>query len=528
MNSTNRRMKWGVDPMPHQQKALNEYGGREYYALLGEMGTGKTWIAIADLCSMFADGKVNRACIAVPSGMQRTWEHAIKEICPAGIDTFVMVYHRTWNAYHRNAYLNRLCESDPSELHVMIINHESFSCRTGLDKLGQFFDPELSNTTALIVDEADAFKAQAKKPGSHKCKIGNRSYHLTKHFGPLAGYRRILTGTPIADRPFDLYTPFSFLSPEIINIPSYIAFQKSITYPTRNKGLMTAIARKTGGNSPYIPDRDECDNIRYRDLDKLMARIAPHSHRVSKSECLDLPPKMRKRVYYTISPQTRRHYNEIADELSFAHSGELFVMNNLTVIQKLSQVVGGFIYTPTGESVIIHKNPEKLRTCMAAVQSAMVSGENVIIWCRYQRENVMLEEALETELGLKNYGNQLVNRVFTLDGPTPPDKRHGIVSMFNNCSSSVLITNPATCGVGMNLQGASVNIYYNNTWSLRDRAQSEDRTHRMGQKRPVTIIDLVGEDTIDEKILQIVAEKRRVSEQCLTEMGKAKRIRAAL
>jgi SNF2 family DNA or RNA helicase len=76
----------------------------------------------------------------------------------------------------------------------------------------------------------------------------------------------------------------------------------------------------------------------------------------------------------------------------------------------------------------------------------------------------------------------------------------------------IFVSIPAAGGMGMNLQRASYAIYYCNDYSLQNRLQSEDRVHRMGQKRNVTIIDLCCKSTIDYKVLDVLVAKKDIAD----------------
>ena len=80
---------------------------------------------------------------------------------------------------------------------------------------------------------------------------------------------------------------------------------------------------------------------------------------------------------------------------------------------------------------------------------------------------------------------------------------------------------PLTGGMGITLTAANTVIYYNNSYDLATRLQSEDRAHRIGQNNKVTYIDLVSPGTIDEKILKALREKINLAGQVLGEEARA-------
>ena len=77
--------------------------------------------------------------------------------------------------------------------------------------------------------------------------------------------------------------------------------------------------------------------------------------------------------------------------------------------------------------------------------------------------------------------------------------------------------NPQTGGYGITLTAASTVIYYSNGYDLEKRLQSEDRAHRIGQKKSVTYIDLIAERTVDEKIVKALRKKIDIASQIMGE-----------
>ena len=96
-----------------------------------------------------------------------------------------------------------------------------------------------------------------------------------------------------------------------------------------------------------------------------------------------------------------------------------------------------------------------------------------------------------------------------LDGGTRDRQKH--VDRFNNDRNIPLfLLSLKAGGTGLNLTGADTVIIYDPWWNPAAEAQAADRTHRIGQTRPVTILKLVVKDTIEEKILLLQEKKRRL------------------
>jgi SNF2 family DNA or RNA helicase len=116
----------------------------------------------------------------------------------------------------------------------------------------------------------------------------------------------------------------------------------------------------------------------------------------------------------------------------------------------------------------------------------------------------------------KEYGPQVAASYF---GDTSDDVRNDIVKNFQNPGHPLrfFVGNPATAGYGLTLTEANLVVYYSNSYDLELRLQSEDRCHRIGQKNPVTYIDLITEKTVDEKIVAALRSKIDIGAKVLNE-----------
>jgi len=163
---------------------------------------------------------------------------------------------------------------------------------------------------------------------------------------------------------------------------------------------------------------------------------------------------------------------------------------------RLQQILSGHLKTDNGD---IEEVPSKRLETVKEIL-AETSGK-VILWSRFRYDIQKLANMLTEE-----YGEGSVAAYY---GDTPDDERQEIVTKFQDPDSELrfFIGNPATAGYGLTLTEATTVIYYANDFNLETRIQSEDRCHRIGQKNPVTYIDLITENTIDERIVQALRNK---------------------
>ena len=93
--------------------------------------------------------------------------------------------------------------------------------------------------------------------------------------------------------------------------------------------------------------------------------------------------------------------------------------------------------------------------------------------------------------------------------------RADAIETFERGSASVFVGNQQAGGTGITLVAASYVIYFSNNFSLRDRLQSEDRAHRIGQIRNVTYINIVAKGTIDESVVNALTNKKDVADEII-------------
>ena len=302
--------------------------------------------------------------------------------------------------------------------------------------------------------------------------------------------RRIATGSPITNSPLDLYSQFAFLDKQILGCGSYYAFRNVFANIER-------ITTRQGQSFDKI--------ISYKNLPILSKRIEDFSFRVTKKECLDLPDKIYITRDVELTPEKKKLYKEMKN-LSFTMYEDdiMSVQVALTKILRLHQILCGSYTTDEGEVKPIPNN----RTTALEEVLEECSGK-VIIWANYLQNIEDIKKMLTEKYGEESFV------VYT--GATSSDSRVDAISLFQNANSPVrfFVGNVQTAGRGITLTAAQTVIYYSNNYSLEMRQQSEDRAHRVGQVNPVTYIDLVVRESLDEKIIRALLAKRNIANEIL-------------
>jgi len=465
-------------PYDHQASALEESWSAKYYALFMEMGTGKSKVAIDTVGRLYCDNKISAALIIAPKGVYDNW---YKKELPIhlGVEYHAVRWTPSTSKKFKKELDTILVPNEDKQLRIFVMNVEALSSKRGAQAAYTFLMKNPGNI--MIVDESTTIK--------------NRQAQRTKNIvklGEYADYRRILTGSPITRSPMDLYGQCSFLSTKALGFNSYYAFQGRYAHVQRVSMGPKAFQQITG----------------YQRLDELNAKLDKFSNRVLKKDCLDLPDKIYQRRDVEITDEQAKLYNQMK-KLALAQfdSGELATTQSvLTQIMRLQQICCGFL-APDDEP--LQELPcNRIKELMSVIEEA--SGK-IIIWCNFTYDIHKIEQELSQKFG--------DDSVASYYGETPQDERQEIVNRFQDPNSGLrfFVGQPRTGGYGITLTEADTVVYYSNNYDLEIRLQSEDRAHRIGQKKPVNYIDLVVPNTVEEKIIKALRTKINLAEQVLGE-----------
>jgi SNF2 family DNA or RNA helicase len=134
----------------------------------------------------------------------------------------------------------------------------------------------------------------------------------------------------------------------------------------------------------------------------------------------------------------------------------------------------------------------------------------VVIWAHFQYDITSIIKAIVEEYG--------PGTVVDYYGLTPQDERQKNIDAFQKDPKvRFMIGTPQTAGYGITLTAASTMIYYSNGYDLEKRLQSQDRIHRIGQSKPVTYIDIIAEDTVDQRIVKALRNKVNIASKIMGE-----------
>lgn len=433
--------------LPHQDAGTRFLRDREAAALFDEQGLGKSKQLIDAVSENIRTGVLDGALIVCPNTIKTTWGEEIEQ--HSGLRYAVFGAGKT----ARRVAFRSLRAA------FYVINYEAVAAELpSLRALLRF------KRIAFVLDESHRIKAPTARV--------TRAVHSLRRD---ATRRYIMTGTPVANRPEDLWAQVFFLDDGRALGPSFKAFRER--FCTREGG--------------------------YVRVDELRERLAAVCLRREKEGTVELPPKTFTRVSVTLTGEQLRIYDELRQHLAVwirdLSGTEILAQadNILTRLIRLAQLASNPALIDSGYC----ETPAKFAALDEVLADYFADPTaKAIIWTSF-------------------VGNirALLNRFarykpVALHGEMDGRSRSASVSAFKRSAAvRLMIANPAAAREGLTLTQANTAIYLDRTFNLVDFLQSQDRIHRLSQKQPCEIVILNAQDTIDEFIDYSLAQKHRLA-----------------
>jgi SNF2 family DNA or RNA helicase len=355
--------------------------------------------------------------------------------------------------YNPNYFIESGQKIFPLGFHFYIIGIESINSDRVFFALNNLIT-KLTCQYLIIVDESSFIK-------SFYAKRTHRIINLSDK----ATYRVVMTGTPITQYYQDLFMQFRFLDFSIIKYRSYQGFcNRYLIYHDKYKHFI----------------------IGAKNMDELLKQVSPHIYQVKKSECLDLPEKLYKNYYCSLSKEAREKYNKAKDlflnDIDSFYEKEKYYQISLEIFKlylRLQRIV----------SNDFERRIELLKRIMQGIQ-------RVCIICKFIKEIETIKKEFPT--AVLYTGNESFKQ------------RASILENIDNVN--ILLMTFGVGSHGLNLASFNTCIYYSNVFKYGERLQSEDRFHRIGQTKNVLYVDIVCENTIDEVIQNNLSKKEDIKD----------------
>lgn len=457
-------------PFSHQEHEFFHSRDKRHYAILWEQGTGKTKLTCDNFSYLSEQEEIDGVLVVAPNGVHRNWvtDEIPKHCDPSlGIRTFLWNSSKSGNKDFAKEFDSFL---DHPALAVFAINYDALITERGYKACERF----LKNRTAMMVcDESHRIKT----PGAKRTK---KAIIL----GRLAKYKRILSGTAVGNSPFDVFSQFSFLDPDILGYKSFYVF----------KNRFGIFEQQFAGRNKFMK------LVQYKNLDELQALIKGHSSRVTKDEVLDLPDKLYTKRYFSMSPEQTRIYEDLRETymVELATGESLTASLALVRMLRLQQITCGYLPID-GDMIRIDGTKNTRLSCLLDLLEDY-EGQKVIIWARFTEDIRQILEALPKGSAVHYYG-----------GTTEDERKQAVCKFQEDSGITYFVANPQAAGEGLTLTAAKVAVYYSNSFKLLERLQSEDRCHRIGQMNHVTYVDIIAPGTVDERIVSALRDKKNLA-----------------
>ena len=436
----------------YQQDAVDSIRDREYAAIFHEQGLGKSKIAV-DLLLYWLEQKVaDTVLIVVKKGLVANWIRELRE--HSHLKPLVLTADRRRNFFVFN-----------SPARLMLTHYEAV--RAEEKRIALFLR---TRTVAVILDEAT--------------KIKNPESELTQAFHRLArGFVRrvIMTGTPVANRPFDVWSQIYFLDQGAALGQSFEAFRQDLD-------LSNELARDA-----HARERFE------KALADVNRRISAFSVRETKSSgVIELPDKIIKTVETDWEPRQLDLYTQVRESLSVVvtRNGQLQEDDAEEALKRLLRLVQ-IASNPALVDEAYKAEPGKFEPLYELVSDICRAQEKCIVWTTFT------ENADWLAARLKAFGS------IKIHGKLSMEQRNRAVDVFlRDRDCRVLVATPGAAKEGLTLTVANHVIFFDRGFSLDDYLQAQDRIHRVSQSKICYVYNLIMKDSIDEWVELLLQAKR--------------------
>ena len=441
---------------PYQFEAFESIQNKEYSAIFHEQGLGKSKIAI-DLMLFWLEKKlIDTVLFIVKKGLVNNWLQEFNN--HSYIKPKILGSDKPSNFYVFNS---------PSR--VLLTHYEVMKSEQNRFKI--FLK---TREVAAILDES----TKIKNPDSSITKV-------MLELAPLFKKRVIMTGTPIANRPYDIWSQIWFLDQGKNLGNDFIKFKNELNF-----------------NIALTNDQEKREMFEH-ELENIFSRIKNFTVRETKrSGIIKLPEKTIHTVVceweqeqYNLYRQVQKETRAIVvkDGLPTEDNAEEVLKRMLRLVQIASN--------PKLIDESYNKTPGKFNDLEQIISGVIHKNEKCIIWTSFIQNVNWLSNEFE------NYG------CCKIHGGLDMSSRHRAAKNFiNDESKRILIATPGSAKEGLTLTVANHVVFYDRTFSLDDYLQAQDRIHRISQTRECHVYNLIMKDSIDEWV-DILLENKKLAAQ---------------
>lgn len=457
-----------TEPLKHQIEAIEFMRGKKNVPLFDEQGLGKSKIVIDALCCDLQDNVLDSVLIICKKGLLETWQREVSK--HSHLQSTVLggsKKSRGRSFMHFN--------------HFYLVGYETFLSE--LDRIERFLR---LRRFALVLDESQ----KIKNPDS---KVTHAIFQIKDS----TVKRIIITGTPIANKPEDLWSQFYFLDGGKTLGSDFATFRKTFGISLQGQEVL----------KKYEPK-----------IAVLRERVAKVAMRRTK-DILELPEKVYRDEPIMLSSSQRHMYEtaktDLLLEIKDANGRTIAekIDNYLVKLLRLTQIASN----PALLDDTYVETPAKFLVLDRILQEITAAGEKAIVWTSF-RQNIR-----SLRRRYKEYGTLMIFGDITIG-----DRTKAVEKFMVEDRNKILVANPSAAKEGLTLTSANHAIYLDRTFKMDDYIQSQDRIHRIGQAKRCNIVRLIAKDTIDEYTDEILEKKYLIAQYAMGDTGNIKTDRAFL
>lgn len=433
-------------PHDYQRYATEYIESHPEAAVFLDMGLGKTSITLTALNNLLFDYfDVHRILVVAPLRVARnTWSDEIEK--------WDHLHHLTF-AIAVGSEKERL-EALRKQADITMINRENLQWL--IEKSGQPFEYDM-----VVIDELSSFK-------NHQAKRFKALMKVRPKVKRIVG----LTGTPSSNGLMDLFAEFKILDMGV-RLGRFIGqYRNTYFKPDKVNGPIVYSYK-------LLPGAE----------DAIYEKISDITISMKAADHLKMPELVNTKYMVHLSEKEKKKYEDMKAELVLElPEGEITAANAASLSGKLSQMANGAVYADDESILAIHDR--KLDALEDIIESA--NGKPLLIAYWFKHDLIRIEQRLaEKKISFQKLDSDVS------------------MKMWNKGELPVALIHPASAGHGLNLQsGGSTLVWFGITWSLELYQQTVARLYRQGQSsRTVTVIHILTQGTVDEKIMKALAEK---------------------
>lgn len=442
------------DAFSYQKEAVDAVKDLDYAAIFHEQGLGKTKIAIDLLLYWIKKTSIDTVLIVTKKQLVANWLREFENhtlIHPAILDT------------NRNRNYDVFC----GPARVVITNFEILV--TEKERFQLYLN---TRNVAIIIDESTKLK-------NPKSKLTQTFFDLSTSFKK----RVIMTGTPIANRPYDIWAQIYFLDQgESLGTD----FQK--------------FKREVDLSNKLANDKD-LQHIFEEKVSDIYNHIKKFSVRETKSSgIVHLPDKVYINEVTEFLPKQRELYNQICEELEIevVKYGEKIFDDSSAIVKRLLRLVQ-VVSNPKLVDESYNEESAKEILLDKILCTILDKNEKCIVWSNF------IENINFFSRKYRRYGTAKIHGKLTIE------ERNKAVDFFRSDECKILFATPASAKEGLTLTMANHVIFYDRGFSLDDYLQAQDRIHRISQKRTCYVHNVIIKGSIDEWIDVLLQAKQNAA-----------------